>query len=51
MPLKRVNFNCPKCGMYVKAEHPKVQVDKTDDFVQYGHERCYKRTDELEKDR
>lgn len=42
MPLKRVDFICPKCNMFCKPEHTKVEVYRDDERVAYGHERCYR---------
>ena len=45
MPLSRVDFQCPKCQMFVKPDQKKVEVERTEDRVAYGHERCYRLND------
>lgn len=42
MPLSRVDFICPRCQMFVKPDQPKVEIERTEDRVAYGHERCYR---------
>lgn len=49
MPLKHVDFQCPKCSMFVKPEQAKVQIENTGTRVAYGHERCY-RVNEFDSD-
>lgn len=49
MPLQRVDFICPRCQMFVKPDHPKVEVERTEDRVAYGHERCYRVNNETTK--
>lgn len=44
--ISHVDFECPKCGMFVKPEHAKVEIERTDTRVAYGHERCYRVNDE-----
>ena len=46
MPLKRVDFICLRCQMFCKPEHRKVEVERTEDRVAYGHEKCYRVNDE-----
>lgn len=45
MALSRVDFICPRCQMFVKPDQSKVEVERTEDRVAYGHERCYSRLD------
>ena len=45
MPLQHVDFECPKCGMFVKPDQAKVEVERTDTRVAYGHEKCYRLND------
>lgn len=42
MPLNRVDFECPKCLMFVKPDQKKVEVERTETRVAYGHEKCYR---------
>lgn len=40
--MDRVDFICPKCNMFCKPTDKKVEVERTDTRVAYGHERCYR---------
>lgn len=42
MPLTHVDLLCPRCQMFCKPEHKKVEIERTEDRVAYGHERCYR---------
>jgi hypothetical protein len=45
MPLKKVDFLCPKCQMFCKSNQALVEIERTDERVAYGHERCYRVND------